>query len=48
MSGTSRFIRHCDELSITMAPFATIFGDHSFDTADPADIRHNCVPEKSK
>ena len=32
ISGTSRSMRHCDELSITIAPGAAILGDHSLDT----------------
>jgi hypothetical protein len=35
ISGTSGSIRQADELSITTAPAAPIFGDHSFDTAPP-------------
>src|SRR6266699_2622610 len=46
--GTSGSIRQADELSITTAPFAAIFGDHSFDTALPADIRQMSTSEKSK
>ena len=46
-SGTSGSIRQVDELSITTAPWATIFGDHSFDTALPADIKQMSVPLKS-
>ena len=33
---------------MTTAPAAAIFGDHSFDTAPPADIRQMSVPAKSK
>ena len=29
------------------APWRPIFGDHSFETAPPADIRQMSVPEKS-
>src|SRR5205085_3261748 len=47
-SGTSGSIRHADELSITTAPAAPILGDHSFDTAPPADIRQMSVSPKSK
>jgi hypothetical protein len=41
-------MRHFDELSITTAPWAAIFGDHSPDTAEPADINTMSVPRKSK
>jgi hypothetical protein len=34
-------------LSITTAPAAAIFGDHSFDTAAPADIKQMSISEKS-
>ena len=47
ISGTSGSYRQADELSITTAPAAAIFGDHSFDTAPPADIRQISTPEKS-
>ena len=40
-------MRQADELSITTAPCAAIFGDHSFDTAPPADIRQISTSEKS-
>ena len=33
---------------MTTQPWAPIFGDHSFDTAPPADIRQMSVPLKSK
>ena len=33
---------------MTTAPCAAIFGDHSFDTAPPADIRQMSTSEKSK
>ena len=46
-SGTSGSIRQADELSITTAPAAAIFGDHSFDTEPPADIRQISTSEKS-
>src|SRR5882757_2016400 len=39
ISGTSGSIRQVDELSITTAPAAALFGDHSLDTAPPADSR---------
>src|ERR1700759_689823 len=48
ISGTSGSIRQADELSITTAPAAAIFGDHSLDTEPPADIRQMSVSEKSK
>src|SRR6516164_10344241 len=48
ISGTSGSIRHTDELSMTTAPCAAIFGDHSFDTAPPADIKQMSTSEKSK
>jgi hypothetical protein len=32
---------------MTTAPAAAIFGDHSFDTAEPADIRQMSTSEKS-
>ena len=48
ISGTSGSMRQADELSITTAPCAPIFGDHSFDTAPPADIRQMSTSEKSK
>ncbi len=47
ISGTSGSMRHAEELSITTAPAAPIFGDHSFDTAPPADIRQISTSEKS-
>ena len=47
ISGTSGSMRQADELSITTAPAAAIFGDHSFDTAPPADIRQMSTSEKS-
>jgi hypothetical protein len=47
ISGTSGSIRQADELSITTAPAAPILGDHSFDTAPPADIRQISTSEKS-
>ena len=40
-------MRQADELSITTAPWAAIFGDHSFDTVPPADIRQMSTSEKS-
>src|SRR5207248_11401257 len=48
INGTSGSIRQAEELSITTAPCAAIFGDHSFDTAAPADIRQMSTSEKSK
>ena len=33
---------------MTTQPLAAIFGDHSLDTAPPADIRQKSMPEKSK
>lgn len=47
ISGTSGSMRQADELSITTAPAAPIFGDHSFDTDPPADIRQMSMSEKS-
>ena len=47
ISGTSGSMRQAEELSITTAPCAAIFGDHSFDTAPPADIRQMSTSEKS-
>src|SRR6201989_2164111 len=47
ISGTSGSIRHADELSITTVPAAPIFGDPSFDTVPPADIRQISTSEKS-
>ncbi len=47
-SGTSGSMRQAEELSITRQPCAPIFGDHSFDTVPPADIRQMSVEEKSK
>ncbi len=47
ISGTSGSMRQADELSITTAPCAPIFGDHSFDTSPPADIRQMSTSEKS-
>ena len=47
ISGTSGSMRQVDELSITTAPCAPILGDHSFDTAPPADIRQMSTSEKS-
>jgi hypothetical protein len=41
-------MRQALELSITTAPVAPIFGDHSFDTAPPALISTRSTPEKSK
>ena len=32
---------------MTMQPLAPMRGDHSFDTADPADIRQKSTPLKS-
>jgi hypothetical protein len=32
---------------MTTAPAAAIFGDHSLETAEPADIRQISTPEKS-
>ena len=32
---------------MTTAPLAAIFGDHSLDTAEPADIRQMSMSEKS-
>ena len=46
-SGTSGSMRQVDELSITTAPCAAIFGDHSLETAPPADIRQMSTSEKS-
>ena len=46
-SGTSGSMRQVEELSMTTQPCAPIFGDHSFDTAPPADIRQMSVVEKS-
>ena len=46
-SGTSGSIRQAEELSMTRQPCAPIRGDHSFDTAPPADIRQMSVAEKS-
>ena len=46
-SGTSGSIRQVEELSMTTAPAAAIFGDQSLDTAPPADIRQMSVPVKS-
>src|SRR6201995_660638 len=48
INGTSGSIRHADELSITTAPAAAIFGDHSLDTEPPADIRQISTSLKSK
>ena len=47
ISGTSGSMRQADELSITTVPAAPIFGDHSFDTSPPADIRQMSTSEKS-
>ena len=47
ISGTSGSMRQAEELSITTAPCAAIFGDHSLETAPPADIRQMSVSEKS-
>jgi hypothetical protein len=47
ISGTSGSIRQAEELSITTVPAAAIFGDHSFDTEPPADIRQISTSEKS-
>jgi hypothetical protein len=47
ISGTSGSMRQVDELSITTAPAAAIFGDHSFDTVPPADIRQMSISLKS-
>ena len=47
ISGTSGSMRQAEELSMTTQPCAAIFGDHSFETAPPADIRQMSVPEKS-
>ncbi len=47
ISGTSGSMRHADELSMTTQPRAPIFGDHSFETAPPADMRQMSVSEKS-
>src|SRR5579871_3254135 len=47
ISGTSGSMRQHDELSMTTAPCAPIRGDHSFDTAEPADIRQISTSEKS-
>ena len=47
ISGTSASLRQHEELSITTAPVAAILGDHSFDTAEPADIRQMSMSEKS-
>src|SRR3984893_5031288 len=38
ISGTYGSIRQADELSITTAPAAPMFGDHSFGTAPAADV----------
>ena len=46
-SGTSGSMRQAEELSITTQPCAPIFGDHSFETVPPADIRQMSVCEKS-
>ena len=46
-SGTLGSIRHTEELSMTTAPAAAIFGDHSLLTVPPADIRQMSVPAKS-
>jgi hypothetical protein len=40
-------VRQAEELSITTAPWAAIFGDHSFDTTPPADISAMSMPLKS-
>ena len=48
ISGTSGSMRQADELSITTAPWAAILGDHSLETAPPADIRQMSTSEKSK
>src|SRR5674476_1495259 len=45
INGTSGSMRQAEELSITTAPAAAIFGDHSFDTAPPADIRQMSTSE---
>ena len=47
ISGTSGSMRHAEELSITTAPAAPILGDHSLDTAPPADIRQMSTSLKS-
>lgn len=47
ISGTSGSMRQAEELSITTVPAAPIFGDHSFDTEPPADIRQMSTSEKS-
>ena len=47
ISGTSGSVRHTDELSMTTQPWAPMRGDHSFDTAPPADMRQMSVSEKS-
>ena len=47
ISGTSGSMRQAEELSMTTQPCAPILGDHSFDTAPPADIRQMSVSEKS-
>src|SRR3954452_15080004 len=47
ISGTSGSMRQADELSMTTTPAAPIFGDHSFETAPPADIRQISTSEKS-
>ena len=41
-------MRQTEELSITTQPCAPMRGDHSFDTAPPADIRQMSTSEKSK
>ena len=40
-------MRQYDELSITTAPAAAIFGAHSLATGEPADIRQMSTSEKS-
>src|SRR5580704_790233 len=47
-SGTSGSMRQHEELSMTTAPSRAMRGDHSLDTAEPADIRQMSVSEKSQ
>ena len=47
INGTSGSMRQAEELSITTQPCAPIFGDQTFDTSPPADIRQISVSEKS-
>src|SRR4029079_7010393 len=48
IKGTSGSIRQNDELSITTAPAAANFGAHSFETAEPADIRQMSMALRSQ